>query len=67
MGQCPDGLSSKKLAFERLTFVYSKGIAYGYQMGLRPQTLYGIAEIPRRPGRLFLDHVLELRADLTRL
>src|SRR5690349_6947382 len=31
----PDGLSpEEKLAFERLTFVYSKGIAYGYQMGL---------------------------------
>src|SRR6267154_1718998 len=43
----PDGLSpEEKLAFERLTFVYSKGIAYGYQMGLRPQTLYGIADSP---------------------
>jgi len=30
----PDGLSpEEKLAFERLTFVYSKGVAYGYQMG----------------------------------
>ena len=32
--------------FAELTFVYSKGIAYGYQMGLRPQTLYGIADSP---------------------
>src|SRR5687768_13486152 len=41
----PDGLSPEEaLAFERLTFVYSKGTAYGYQMGLRPQTLYGIAD-----------------------
>jgi pimeloyl-ACP methyl ester carboxylesterase len=33
----PDGLSpEEKLAFERLQFVYSKGVAYGYQMGLRP-------------------------------
>src|SRR5579862_9570183 len=39
----PAGLSAEeKLAFERLQFVYSKGVAYGYQMGLRPQTLYGI-------------------------
>jgi pimeloyl-ACP methyl ester carboxylesterase len=29
-----------------LQFEYQKGIAYGYQMGLRPQTLYGIADSP---------------------
>ena len=53
----PDGLSSEeKLAFERLTFVYSKGIAYGYQMGLRPQTLYGIADSPVGLAAYFLDH-----------
>src|SRR6202040_4072534 len=40
----PSGFSDdEKAAFERLQFVYSKGVAYGYQMGLRPQTLYGIA------------------------
>ena len=53
----PDGLSSEeKLAIERLTFVYSKGIAYGYQMGLRPQTLYGIANSPVGLAAYFLDH-----------
>jgi pimeloyl-ACP methyl ester carboxylesterase len=53
----PDGLSSEeKLAIERLTFVYSKGIAYGYQMGLRPQTLYGIADSPVGLAAYFLDH-----------
>jgi pimeloyl-ACP methyl ester carboxylesterase len=53
----PDGLSTEeKLAFERLTFVYSKGIAYGYQMGLRPQTLYGIADSPVGLAAYFLDH-----------
>jgi pimeloyl-ACP methyl ester carboxylesterase len=53
----PDGLSSEeKLAFERLIFVYSKGIAYGYQMGLRPQTLYGIADSPVGLAAYFLDH-----------
>jgi len=53
----PDGLSpEEKLAFERLTFVYSKGIAYGYQMGLRPQTLYGIADSPVGLAAYFLDH-----------
>src|SRR5215468_4925735 len=37
----PAGLSAdEKVAYERVQFVYQKGIAYGYQMGLRPQTLY---------------------------
>jgi pimeloyl-ACP methyl ester carboxylesterase len=53
----PDGLSpEEQVAFERLTFVYSKGIAYAYQMGLRPQTLYGIADSPIGLAAYFLDH-----------
>jgi pimeloyl-ACP methyl ester carboxylesterase len=53
----PDGLSpEEKLAFERLVFVYSKGIAYGYQLGLRPQTVYGIADSPIGLAAYFLDH-----------
>ncbi len=53
----PEGLSpEEKLAFERLQFVYSKGVAYGYQMGLRPQTLYGIADSPIGLAAYFLDH-----------
>jgi pimeloyl-ACP methyl ester carboxylesterase len=56
-GPAPDGLSpEEKLAFERLQFVYSKGIAYGFQMGLRPQTLYGIADSPVGLAAYFLDH-----------
>src|SRR5687768_12050353 len=53
----PSGLSAdEKLAYERLQFVYQKGIAYGYQMGLRPQTLYGIADSPVGLAAYFLDH-----------
>jgi pimeloyl-ACP methyl ester carboxylesterase len=53
----PSGLSAdEKAAFERLRFVYSKGVAYGYQMGLRPQTLYGIADSPVGLAAYFLDH-----------
>jgi hypothetical protein len=33
-----------------------KGIAYGFQMGLRPQTLYGIADSPVGLAAYFLDH-----------
>ena len=53
----PSGLSAdEKLAYERLQFVYQKGIAYGYQMGLRPQTLCGIADSPVGLAAYFLDH-----------
>jgi len=53
----PSGLSAdEKAAYERLQFVYQKGIAYGYQMGLRPQTLYGIADSPVGLAAYFLDH-----------
>ena len=53
----PSGLSAdEKIAYERLQFVYQKGIAYGYQMGLRPQTLYGIADSPVGLAAYFLDH-----------
>ena len=53
----PSGLSAdEKVAYERLQFVYQKGIAYGYQMGLRPQTLYGIVDSPVGLAAYFLDH-----------
>jgi pimeloyl-ACP methyl ester carboxylesterase len=53
----PAGLSAdEQLAYERLQFVYQKGIAYGFQMGLRPQTLYGIADSPIGLAAYFLDH-----------
>ena len=53
----PEGLSAdEKLAYERLSFVYAKGIGYAFQMGLRPQTLYGIADSPVGLATYFLDH-----------
>jgi pimeloyl-ACP methyl ester carboxylesterase len=53
----PSGLSAdEKIAYERLSFVYAKGIGYGFQMGLRPQTLYGIADSPVGLAAYFLDH-----------
>jgi pimeloyl-ACP methyl ester carboxylesterase len=53
----PSGLSpDEKLAYERLAFVYAKGIGYGFQMGLRPQTLYGIADSPVGLAAYLLDH-----------
>jgi pimeloyl-ACP methyl ester carboxylesterase len=53
----PANLSTdEKLAYERLSFVYAKGIGYAFQMGLRPQTLYGIADSPVGLAAYFLDH-----------
>ena len=53
----PASLSAdEKLAYDRLSFVYAKGIGYGFQMGLRPQTLYGIADSPVGLAAYFLDH-----------
>ena len=53
----PSGLAAdEKVAYERVAFVYAKGIGYGYQMGLRPQTLYGIADSPVGIAGYFLDH-----------
>ncbi len=53
----PAGLSADEAAaYERLSVVYAKGIGYGFQMGLRPQTLYGIADSPVGLATYFLDH-----------
>ena len=53
----PSDLSpDEALAYERLKFVYAKGVGYAYQMGLRPQTLYGIADSPVGLAAYFLDH-----------
>jgi pimeloyl-ACP methyl ester carboxylesterase len=53
----PSGLSTdEKVAYETVQSVYQKGIAYGFQMGLRPQTLYGIADSPVGLAAYFLDH-----------
>ena len=53
----PSGPSDdEKVAYERLQFVYQKGIGYGYQLGLRPQTMYGIVDSPVGLAAYFLDH-----------
>jgi pimeloyl-ACP methyl ester carboxylesterase len=55
--ETPSGLAAdERLAYERLKFVYAKGVGYAYQMGLRPQTLYGIADSPVGLAAYILDH-----------
>jgi pimeloyl-ACP methyl ester carboxylesterase len=53
----PSGLAAdERVAYERLTFVYAKGVAYGYQMGLRPQTMTALADSPVGLAAYLLDH-----------
>ncbi len=53
----PTSLSDEeKLAYERLKTVYGKGVGYAYQLGLRPQTLYGVVDSPIGLAAYLLDH-----------
>ncbi|HXQ39306.1 MAG TPA: alpha/beta hydrolase, partial [Anaerolineales bacterium] len=53
----PSGLSAdEKNAYEQLDFFYKKGLAYAAEMGLRPQTLYGIVDSPIGLAGWILDH-----------
>ena len=56
-GPAPSGLSDEESrAWERLSFVYTKGIGYATEMALRPQTLYGLADSPVALAAWMLDH-----------
>jgi len=41
---------------DELLFVFSKGIGYAFQLGLRPQSMYGIADSPMGLASYLLDH-----------
>ena len=43
-------------AATQLKFLYTKGIGYATEMGLRPQTLYGLADSPVGLAAWMLDH-----------
>jgi pimeloyl-ACP methyl ester carboxylesterase len=63
----PTGLSAEEQrAYDRLSFFYTKGIGYGLEMGLRPQTLYGVADSPIALAAWMLDHDAWSLADITR-
>jgi pimeloyl-ACP methyl ester carboxylesterase len=56
-GAMPSGLSAdEQNAYQQLGFFYTKGLAYANEMGLRPQTLYGIADSPVGLAAWILDH-----------
>jgi pimeloyl-ACP methyl ester carboxylesterase len=56
-GPAPSGLSDEeKSAYETLRVFSAKSVAYALEMGLRPQTLYGIADSPVGLAAWILDH-----------
>jgi pimeloyl-ACP methyl ester carboxylesterase len=53
----PSGLSAdEQRAYDRLNFLYTKGLGYSIEMGARPQTLYGLADSPVALAAWMLDH-----------
>jgi pimeloyl-ACP methyl ester carboxylesterase len=53
----PAGLSAEeKQSFDQLAFFYKHGLGYAWEMGNRPQTLYGIADSPVGLAAWILDH-----------
>jgi pimeloyl-ACP methyl ester carboxylesterase len=55
----PSGLAAdEQRAYDRLSFLFTKGIGYALEMGLRPQTLYGLADSPVALAAWMLDHDL---------
>jgi pimeloyl-ACP methyl ester carboxylesterase len=57
LGTVPAGLSAdEKNAYQQLDFFNKKGLGYANEMGLRPQTLYGIEDSPIGLAAWMLDH-----------
>jgi pimeloyl-ACP methyl ester carboxylesterase len=53
----PVGLSAdEQRAYDRLSFLFTKGVGYALEMGNRPQTLYGLADSPVALAAWMLDH-----------
>jgi pimeloyl-ACP methyl ester carboxylesterase len=53
----PTTLSAdERRAWDQLDFFYKKGLGYANEMGLRPQTLYGLEDSPVGLGAWMLDH-----------
>jgi pimeloyl-ACP methyl ester carboxylesterase len=63
----PSGLSAdEQRAYDQLSFLFTKGIGYALEMGLRPQTLYGLADSPAALAAWMLDHDARSLEDIAR-
>jgi pimeloyl-ACP methyl ester carboxylesterase len=67
-GPVPPGLpDDERRACEELSFVYKKGIGYGFQLGLRPQTMAALADSPVGLATYLLDHDARSLAHISEL
>jgi pimeloyl-ACP methyl ester carboxylesterase len=63
----PSDLSpDESRAYDQLSFLFTKGIGYALEMGLRPQTLYGLADSPVALAAWMLDHDARSYEDIAR-
>jgi hypothetical protein len=63
----PSGLSAdEQRAYDRLSFLYTKGLGYSIEMGSRVQTLYGLADSPVALAAWMLDHDARSLEDISR-
>ena len=63
----PAGLSAdEQRAYDRLAVLFTKGVGYALEMGLRPQTLYGLADSPVALAAWMLDHDAYSLEDIVR-
>jgi pimeloyl-ACP methyl ester carboxylesterase len=60
----PDLSPDESRAYDQLSFLFTKGIGYALQMGLRPQTLYGLADSPAALAAWMIDHDASSYADI---
>lgn len=66
-GPKPSGLSAdESRAWEQLKFFFTTGIGYATEMGLRPQTLYGLADSPVALAGWMIDHDARSYEDIAR-
>jgi pimeloyl-ACP methyl ester carboxylesterase len=63
----PTGLSAdEQRAYDRLSFLFTKGVGYAVEMASRPQTLYGLADSPVALAAWMLDHDAYSLEDIAR-
>jgi pimeloyl-ACP methyl ester carboxylesterase len=63
----PVGLSpEEQRCYEELSEVFTEGIGYAVEMGLHPQTLYGLADSPVALAAWMLDHDARSYEDIAR-
>jgi pimeloyl-ACP methyl ester carboxylesterase len=67
-GDKPANLSDdEQRAWDQLDFFYKKGLGYANEMGLRPQTLYGLVDSPVGLAAWMIDHDAASQALIARV